>query len=278
MKKLLITGAGGFLGKRAAAYYQDRYDVTACKHADLDIADPEDVRRVFDRVQPDFVLHCAAISNTGYAQEHPDESLLINLEGTLNIARACVSVGAKLVYMSSDQVYTGCTGSQALTEALELAPINVYGQHKLESEKQVCRIAPDAVGLRLTWMYDVPGSAHGDKPGLLTNLKAAAESGARIRGATGEYRAMTYVWDVVKRLEQCFTLPGGSYNFGASNTRNTYDTLCAVAQAMGYDAAAVVEADNAFARNILIDNTKLHRAGIHFPDTVEGAKQALAGA
>lgn len=278
MKKLLITGAGGFLGKRAAAYYQDRYDVTACYHADLDIADPEMVRHVFNRVKPDFVLHCAAISNTGYAQNHPEESCLINLDGTVNIARACVSCGAKLVYMSSDQVYTGCTGSEALGEQLTLYPQNVYGMHKLEAEQMVRLIAPDAVGLRLTWMYDVPGSVHGDKPGLLTNLKAAAEGGEPMRGGVREFRAMTYVWDVVERLEQCFTLPGGSYNFGASNPLNMYDTLCAVALAMGYDPAQVVCADEQFARNILIDNTKLHQAGIHFPDTVEGAKNALKNA
>ena len=278
MKKLLITGAGGFLGKRAAAYYKDRYDVTACTHSDLDISDPEMVRRDFNRIRPDFVLHCAAISNTGYAQEHPDESRLINLDGTMHIARACAAIGAKLVYMSSDQVYTGCTGSQALTEDLELYPKNVYGMHKLDAEKLVHTIAPDAVGLRLTWMYDVPGSAHGDKPGLLTNLKAAADGGAPMRGGVQEYRAMTYVWDVVERLEQCFTLPGGSYNFGASNPLNMYDTLCAVAQAMGYDPAAVVALDATATRNILIDNTKLHRAGIHFPDTVEGARRALENA
>lgn len=277
MKKLLITGAGGFLGKRAAAYYKDRYEIFACTHADLDIADPEMVRRVFDRVRPDFVLHCAAISNTGYAQEHPDESRLINLDGTMHIARACASCGAKLVYMSSDQVYMGCTGSQALRENMTLYPQNIYGMHKLESEQLVRDIAPDAVGLRLTWMYDVPGSACGDKPGLLTNLKAAAESGRPLRAGVREFRAMTYVWDVVERLEACFALPGGVYNFGASNPLNLYDTLCAVAQAMGYDPEKVVQRDEHAARNILIDNAKLRAAGIAFPDTAEGAKRALAG-
>ena len=71
--------------------------------------------------------------------------------------RQAEKVGAKLLSCSSDQVYAGVTQRGALAETLPLSPSNVYGQHKLEAEARVLARCPDAVVLRLPWMYDLPG-------------------------------------------------------------------------------------------------------------------------
>ena len=130
MKKLLVTGAGGFLGQRTAAYYASSYEVVPCTHQTLDITNEIAVHRLIAAERPDFVLHCAAIADTGYAQAHPEVSEAVNLRGTVNLARACATYDAKLVYMSSDQVYSGNTESFALPEEIPLSPNNIYGQQK----------------------------------------------------------------------------------------------------------------------------------------------------
>lgn len=277
MRKLLITGGEGFLGVRAAAYYSQRgWDVAAYGHHSLDITDSTMVTDVFLREAPQAVLHCAAISDTGYAQAHPQISEAINLHGTINVASASQMCGAKLVYMSSDQVYNGNNQRFPLPEQIALTPKNIYATHKLQAEAKVTQICPTAVGLRLTWMYDRLDSTYRLNQNLLVNLATAEKSGVPLKGAIHELRGITFVWDVISRLERCFDLPGGVYNFGCENQRNTYDTLCGAAKLCGYDPQKIVTAEESFSRNLSMDTKKLQDCGIAFPDTLDGLREALS--
>lgn len=276
MSKILITGAGGFLGVRASAYFKEHgWQVVDCDHKTLDITDLQAVQEVFQKEKPQYVLHCAAISDTGYSQEHPDLSEAINLHGTEHVAAACAACKAKLVYLSSDQVYNGNSEMYALPEDIALDPKNVYGVHKLQAERSVADICPDGVGLRLTWLYDRPDSRFRMNRNLLVNLKQAAESGQMLKGAVHELRGITYVWDAVENLEKCFTLPGGVYNYGCENPMNTYETLRAAAEICGYDADRLVQKDETFYRNLSMDTKKIRAYGIEFPETVEGVRRAV---
>lgn len=277
MQKLLIAGAGGFLGQRTAAYYANRYEVIACTHQNLDITRETAVQTLLMREQPDFVLHCAAIADTGYAQLHPAESEAVNLRGTVNLAKACAACGAKLVYMSSDQIYSGNTERIALSEEVPVAPTNIYGMHKLQAEKEAERACPDAVALRLTWMYDLPDSPYKPSRNLLTNIKSAACSGIPLRGAVQELRGITSVWAMISKFAACFSLPGGVYNYGCENKKSSYETLCRAVALCGFDPALLVTADDQFCRNLSMDTAKLRSFGICFPDTLEGLQNALAG-
>lgn len=273
--KWLITGAQGFLGSRVVAHYEARHEVVRLTHADVDIADARQVAALVQGLRPDGVIHCAALSDTGYAQQHPDESAAVNLRGTVNVASACRLTGCKLVYMSSDQVYDGLQQQGALPEESALHPANVYGTHKLQAEQQVADVWPQAVGLRLTWMYDLPSSAFRPNRGLAVNLARACTDGLSLRAAVREFRGITCVWDVVERLEACFALPGGVYNFGCENRLNSYDTYCAAAVAMGLpDPQTWITPDtDRFAgrvRNLAMDLGKLRAQGVDFPTTTAG--------
>ena len=69
MEKMLITGASGFLGARIAAFYARKYDVLPCSHEKLDITNPTQVLSLFQQMRPQYVVHCAAVSDTGYAEK-----------------------------------------------------------------------------------------------------------------------------------------------------------------------------------------------------------------
>ena len=221
MKKILITGGSGFLGSRLAYYFRDKYDLLLPSHSELNISREEAVKAYLEEHRPDAVIHCAALSNTWYCEQHPEESHRVNVQGTVRIAKACKLIGAKLVFMSSDQVYNGTPMLRPLKEEDVLQPVNFYGRHKLEAEQRALWNLPDSVGLRLTWMYDLPNSSMKLNTNILVNLQKAYDEGSQIKAATHEYRGVTYVWEVIKNIEKAMSLSGGIYNFGSGNTLNS---------------------------------------------------------
>ena len=84
-EKILITGASGFVGSRVTEYLQDKYTLLTPSHAELDITSAEAIERYIQIHRPEVILHLAAISNTGYCEEHPDESLLVNVTSVENM-------------------------------------------------------------------------------------------------------------------------------------------------------------------------------------------------
>ncbi|MEG2931274.1 MAG: sugar nucleotide-binding protein, partial [Ruthenibacterium sp.] len=162
--RVLITGASGFLGVRLAQSLRQAEKeqkggaVIALARCDMNLTDGDAVRRAVENAAPQLVFHCAAVSDTGLAEREPELSYDVNVRGTLHVAAACKAAGAKLVAMSSDQIYNGTLQSGPLAETAPVQPQNAYGKHKLLAEQQTLALLPQAVFLRLTWMYDVPES------------------------------------------------------------------------------------------------------------------------
>ena len=280
MKKILITGNSGFLGSRLAYYLKDKYQLLLPSHAELNVSREEAVRAYMEEHRPDVVIHCAALSNTWYCEQHPEESHRVNVQGTVRIAKACKLTGAKLVYMSSDQVYNGTPLLGPLKEEDVLQPVNVYGRHKQECEQRAGWNLPESVGLRLTWMYDLPSSTMKLNTNILVNLQKAFDEGSTVKAATNEYRGVTNVWDVVKNIEKAITLPGGVYNFGSGNTLNSLELYQKTACLMGLKepSAWIVPDQERFSdqpRNLTMDCTLIQERGIHFLDSVEGIEEAI---
>lgn len=280
MKKLLITGSSGFLGSRLALYYKDKYELLLPTHSELNVSREEAVMAYMEQFQPDIVLHCAALSNTWYCEQHPDESHRVNVQGTVKIAKACKHIGAKLVFMSSDQVYNGTPVSGPLKEQDVFQPVNVYGRHKLEAEQRALRNNPMSVALRLTWMYDVPGSHMKLNSNILVNIQKALDEGTTIKAATHEYRGVTNVWEVVRNMEQTLELPGGIYNYGSGNHIDSYTLFLKVANIMGAKEPStfILPDEERFSeqtRNLTMDCSLINNFGIRFNDSVEGIEKAL---
>ena len=133
MRKILVTGAGGFVGARILDQWRGRYELCTFPHGFSADSDEAAVRALIAREKPDVIVHTAALSNTAYCASHPEESLRANVLLPEWIAKAASETGAKLLAFSSDQVYAGCKRSGPLSETLSLSPANVYGCHKPNS-------------------------------------------------------------------------------------------------------------------------------------------------
>ena len=279
--KLLVTGGSGFLGRRTAACFETLgYRVLTPSHGMLDITDRDIVRNWFRENQPDSVIHTAAVSDTGLCQQKPDWSERINVDGCVHLAEACREFGAKLILCSSDQVYSGSTVPGPHREDEVLTPNNVYGCQKLRAEQRCLELLPEAVCLRLSWMYSTV-SFPGEHGHFLTTLKAALEDETKpLTWPIHDRRGLTDVEAVVKNLPAALKLPGGIWNFGAENRESTYDTVKELLTQLGMTAALARLQPNeaAFAdnsRDISMDLTRLNAAGIAFPATLEGLIRAM---
>lgn len=274
-KKVMLFGSTGFLGRHLRETLESRgFSLVCCNHAGVDITDGIAVQKAVSGYAPDIVVNCAAISSTGYAKDHPDESMVVNVIGPENIARACLSSGALFYTMSSDQVYGGCDIDGPLPEDLVLSPNNTYGQHKLLMEQRVLSILPSSVILRLTWMFEPynPRNPHID---MAYRLAMAKERNEDIKASTRELRGITCVDTVCDRIVRSFgNLPGAVYNFGSGNLLDSYHTLLHVAAAAGLPRERIVP-DNSWGRNLSMDCSKVGRYGVNFPDTVDSLTASL---
>lgn len=277
MKKILITGASGFVGGRVTEALKGSYMLLTPTHQQMDITSKEAVEKYIQTNKPDVILHLAAISNTGYCEEHPEESYLVNVVSVENLAESAERYNAKLVFFSSDQIYNGNHELGLLSEDVRVSPENHYGRHKLLAEERALAICKDCVALRATWMYD------SQKPGMKThnnfvlNFRNSKENGTPMRFATREFRGITWVEEVVSNIPHTFDLPSGVYNFGAENTMNTYETAVEYAKLLKCNPEDLVIADAErfpqHIRNISISMKKACDASngkIRFKTTFEG--------
>lgn len=272
MQKLLVTGAGGFVGSRVCQQWRGQFELITPPRGFLAAADELSLRQFAEAHRPDCILHTAALSDTGYCAAHPEESHRANVLVPEWLAKAAQDTGAKLLAFSSDQVYAGISQPGPLPETLELHPANVYGRHKLEMEQRVLVHCPEAVLLRATWLYDLPGYQLPIRGNLPLNLLRAALRGESVRFSAQDFRGVSSVREVIANLQPAFALPGGVYNFGSGNDFNMVETARQFAAILGI-SVPIEEAD--WPRNLVMDGAKLGKYGIAFLSTQDALRKCL---
>lgn len=280
----MITGAGGFLGSRLSEYFSNRrdYECVAVGHRELDIEDSLIVSAFMQGVRPDVVFHCAGISDTRACEREPERSYKINVIGTSNVAKACRETQSKMVFMSSDQIYGASHGTEPHREGSEKRPESVYGKDKLRAEESMFTYLNNGVALRLSWMYDYPSKGRVGGRDFLHQLLGALHSGEPLKLPVHDYRGITYVWEVVRRMEMVLELPGGIYNMGSGNYLNTYDTgrmFLETINGCTVNQELIKREEHRFAswpRNLTMNIDKIKSYGIILADTCEGIKVCCA--
>jgi dTDP-4-dehydrorhamnose reductase len=192
--RILVTGAGGLLGRRVMAELTARgHTAQGVTHAALDITDFEAVSRVVGEAAPDLVIHCAAMTHVDRCAEQPDEALCVNGFGTQNVALACQQHGAALAYVSSNEVFDGERAIPYL-EYDPTHPINPYGYSKWVGEQAVRDLLPRHYVIRTSWLF-----AHGGE-NFLHRLVKAATRGDALAVVTNEVAVPTYAEDLAEAV------------------------------------------------------------------------------
>lgn len=275
MKKILITGTSGFLGSRLLSYYKDKYILFTPSHSEMDITEYDSVLHYFEQTNPDIVIHCAAISDTGTCERNPELSFQVNVTGSKNIAKAASLYDTKCIICSSDQVYCNSKYDGTNCENDIVTPYNVYGKHKLEAESSCLKINKDSVLLRLAWMYDSNIDMTDSHSDFVKQLLHSLTNHNTFYLPTNDKRGITDIWEVIKNIEKTFYLPGGVYNFGSPNFKSTYETTLSVLDTLSCDTSHIKEREYDNARNLSMSQEKLNRFDIRFPSTEDALIRCL---
>ena len=168
--KVLVTGTSGQLGydvmmelkKRGyEGIGADRSDSDAgFEHVILDITDAKKVSEVVNEIKPDAIVHCAAWTNVDGAEDpdNRDKVMAVNVEGTRNLAEAAKAVDAKFMYISTDYVFNGQGERPWQPDDKDYAPLNVYGESKLNGELAVSEILDKYFIVRIAWVFGKNGN------------------------------------------------------------------------------------------------------------------------
>lgn len=176
--KVFVTGVAGQLGHDvmndlAARGYEgigtdiapqysgadDGTAVTKMPYVSLDITDRDAVEKTITELKPDVVVHCAAWTAVDLAEDDDKKAKVhaINADGTQNIADACKKIDAKMVYISTDYVFDGQGTTPWQPDCKDYAPLNVYGQTKLDGELAVANTLEKYFIVRIAWVFGVNG-------------------------------------------------------------------------------------------------------------------------
>jgi dTDP-4-dehydrorhamnose reductase len=204
--RLLVTGAHGLLGRAILqSDWGTDVEVVGCgRNGDavgavtcyaVDLTDVDAVVDLWRRLQPDRVIHTAAVTNVDQCETEPELARRVNRDVVAHVAAASVEVGAGLAHVSTDYVFDGEQGPYS--EKDPTRPLSVYGQTKLESEAIVLDTGVQGVVVRTLWLY---GHLRSVRPNLVTWPLGALARGESIRIVRDQWGNPTYVHDLARAL------------------------------------------------------------------------------
>ena len=156
--KVLITGAGGQVGRMLLEIRPDNFEAIACTHADLDVGARDTVREGVARHRPAIIINAAAYTAVDKAESEPDAARRINAEGPAHLAAAARECNARLIHISTDFVFDG-TASVPYRPDCATYPLSVYGRTKRDGELAVLQALPQrSTVVRSAWVYAATGA------------------------------------------------------------------------------------------------------------------------
>ena len=195
--KVLVTGSNGQLGYDVIKELRSRrHEALGFDLPELDITDEAAVQAVFDRTEPDAVIHCAAWTAVDAAEESGNiaKVFAVNEGGTRNIAAACKRTGAKLLYLSTDYVFDGQGSAPWRADETRFAPLNEYGKSKLAGENAVRELLQTYFIVRIAWVFGKNGN------NFVKTMLRLSETHDTLRVVCDQVGTPTYTPDLARLL------------------------------------------------------------------------------
>jgi dTDP-4-dehydrorhamnose reductase len=220
MKRLLITGASGFLGWNICihagpdrevfgTYLTHPAEIPGTSMIQADLTRYKDLKRLFGSVRPEAVIHAAAASKPDFCQKNRKESHRINTDASINIAGLCADMKIPCIFTSSDLVFDGRT--PPYSEADAPSPVNIYAEQKVLAESGMKKRYPDTTICRMALMFGASGS---DAQSFLYHLIADMQSGKKLSLFMDEFRTPLSARDAVQGLMIALRKRPGTLHLG----------------------------------------------------------------
>ncbi len=150
--KVIVTGAGGQLGRELQRSVPGGWECVALSRAALDIGDAQQVRSAVADAAPALVINAAAYTAVDRAEAEREQARRINADGVAHLAAACADNGARLIHLSTDFVFDG-NSARPYAPGDPTSPLGQYGMSKLAGEKAALSSCPSALVVRTAWVY-----------------------------------------------------------------------------------------------------------------------------
>lgn len=201
---IFIVGASGLVGSHCLDLFSSNGHNVKGTYFNYPTAntiyfDPleQDLSSYFFKINfhPDIILHCAALTNVDYCELNPKESYEKTVESTKKIAKYCVENKIRLIYISTDYVFDGTMGPYL--EGADVNPLNIYGIHKLESERIVSTV-DDYLIARITNVYGEETRSKNFISRLILNFQNSEEKNLAL--PSDQFATPIYSGDVARML------------------------------------------------------------------------------
>jgi dTDP-4-dehydrorhamnose reductase len=231
--RVFITGVKGQLGRTLEAFLSG-HELTGVDLPECDITERSQIEAAITTAKADIVIHCAAMTDVDGCARDPDAAYRVNGLGTQNVALACQSAGAAMLYVSTNEVFDG-TASRPYTEFDAPHPINPYARSKLAGEWYTRHLLNRFFIVRTAWLY-APGGRN--FPHRIVQL---ADERGSLRVVTDEVGSPTYVADLAQAIAQLIhTGRHGVYHFVNEGVCSRFEFAREILRLTGRAAIPVV--------------------------------------
>ncbi|HZQ91046.1 MAG TPA: SDR family oxidoreductase [Terriglobales bacterium] len=270
MSTLLITGAGGLLGKAAVeAAVAHGHAVTALYHSPpahtpgarivtADLKDHAAIAALIETTRAGWIIHAAAHASPDFCEDHPDEAWAVNADATRNIAQAAARAGSRVLYVSTDSVFDGARGNYSETDATN--PISVYARAKLAGEQAVLAASPGNLSVRTTLI-----GWGAKKPNLAELVFRRLGQGSAMTGYADVIFTPLPVWTLSEIMLCAIGRSlAGIWHVASADACSKYEFCRRLARQFGFDPGLVrpVSVDSAGLRAPRPKNASLNTAKI----------------
>ena len=294
--KIFVTGVNGQLGHDVVFDLQKRgiqavgsdlapdcASIPELDYEPLDITNAAAVQETLKRIHPDAVIHCAAWTAVDAAEEPANQARVhaVNTEGTAHIAQACAQTGCKLMYLSTDYVFDGQGNTPWQPDCKDYAPLNVYGQSKLEGELAVAQALERFFIVRIAWVFGQNGN------NFVKTMLKLAQTHDTMRVVCEQIGTPTYTPDLARLLVDMIQTDKYGY-YHATNEGgyiSWYDFACEIFRQAGRPVKVqpITTAEYGLSKakrpfNSRLDKSKLVQMGFQpLPDWKDALKRYLDG-
>ncbi|UWP59080.1 dTDP-4-dehydrorhamnose reductase [Ruminococcus gauvreauii] len=236
--KVLVTGVKGQLGHDVVDELTKRqHEAVGVDIEEMDITDLASVEKTIKSVNPDAVVHCAAWTAVDAAEDCIDQVRLVNTVGTENVAKLCRELDIKMMYISTDYVFSGTGTDFWEPDDLDRQPLNVYGQTKYEGEIAIEHLLDKYFIVRIAWVFGVNGK------NFIKTMLNLGKNHDKLTVVCDQIGSPTYTYDLARLLvDMIETEKYGRYHATNEGICSWYEFACEIfrqAAAMGrseYDA------------------------------------------
>lgn len=232
--KVLVTGVKGQLGYDVVRELEKRgHEAVGVDIEEMDITDANQVNQVIHSVEPDAVIHCSAYTAVDRAEDDLDTCRKVNALGTANIAEVCKELDCKMLYLSTDYIFSG-DGERPWEPDDEPNPLNVYGLTKYEGEQEIKSRLNKYYIVRISWVFGINGNNF-----IKTMLRLGKENGA-VRVVDDQIGSPTYTYDLsVLLVDMIESEAYGQYHATNEGLCSWYEFAQEIFHAAGMDDVTV---------------------------------------